>query len=193
MARKKKLKEKRKQRRNKNKKDNSCIFRSGLEDRVIGELEERGISYDYEFKKIRWTEPSKTRIYTPDIFLWKKEEFREDDDEDNLYNYMIIEVKGNFDEEARYKHNKLWEQYPDLDLRFVFGNSRNKYGRINKAGEKMDYQKWCNTRSIKFSEKSIPVEWLQEVEDSSDSFEDNLKSRIEKTTKEKVTLGENLI
>tara|TARA_R110001606_G_scaffold60362_2_gene142301 strand:+ start:1387 stop:1647 length:261 start_codon:yes stop_codon:yes gene_type:complete len=85
---------------------------------------------------------NETRTYTPDF---------------ELPNGIIIESKGRFVSADRKKHLKVKEQYPKLDIRFVFSNSR---GKINK-GSKTTYAMWCDKYGFKYADKEIPEKWLK--------------------------------
>ena len=62
----------------------------------------------YETQKIPFLQPEKKRSYTPDFWL---------------PNNIVVETKGFFTVQDRQKHIWIKEQYPKLDLRFVFSNS----------------------------------------------------------------------
>ena len=98
-------------------------YRSGLEETIAKDLKEAGISFLYEDKKITY-QVNQVRTYTPDFIL---------------PNGIIIETKGRFVVDDRMKHLMIREQYPHLDLRFVFSNSRNKI----RKGSKTTYGDWC--------------------------------------------------
>jgi|TARA_R110000765_G_scaffold156812_2_gene259796 hypothetical protein len=117
-------------------------YRSGLEENMAINLEERGVSFTYEEVKIKWLD-SKVRNYTPDFVL---------------ENGIIIETKGRFVSTDRRKHKEIKNQYPDKDIRFVFSNSR---ARLYK-GAKSTYGDWCDKNGFLYSDKTIPDEWLKE-------------------------------
>ena len=54
----------------------------------------------------------------------------------------------------RRKHVEIKKQYPELDLRFVFQNSRAKLYK----GAKSSYGDWCKRHGFKYAEKVIPDE-----------------------------------
>jgi len=118
-------------------------FRSGLEERVCEQLAFLNILDCYEIKKISFVQPEKNRNYTPDFWL---------------PNNIIVETKGVFTVQDRQKHIWIKEQYPDLDLRFVFSNSKNKL----RKGSKTTYADWCNKHGFKFADQLIPEEWINE-------------------------------
>lgn len=116
-------------------------FRSGLEVTIHEILTTVGIDGEYEKHKIKYTKPATTHTYTPDF---------------KLPNGIFIETKGRFVLEDRLKHILIKEQYPDLDIRFVFQNSKNKL----RKGSKTTYADWCNKHGFKYSDKTIPKDWL---------------------------------
>jgi hypothetical protein len=93
--------------------------------------------------KIEYIEPARTRKYTPDFILPNK---------------IIVETKGRFTASDRKKHLLVKEQYPKLDLRFVFSNSRQKLYK----GAKSTYADWCKKHGFKYADKSIPSSWIKE-------------------------------
>jgi len=119
-------------------------FRSGLEDRIADSLTNQGIPYEYEKLVIGYTQPAKARKYTPDFVL--------------LNNNIIIESKGRFITADRQKHLMIKEQYPDLDIRFVFSNSKAKLSKLSQT----TYGMWCDKHGFKYSDKEIPQAWLTE-------------------------------
>ena len=117
-------------------------YRSGLEEAIAKDLDKAGISYLYEDKKITY-QVNQVRTYTPDFIL---------------PNGIIIETKGRFVVDDRMKHLMIREQYPHLDLRFVFSNSRNKI----RKGSKTTYGDWCTKHGFLYADKRIPDEWLEQ-------------------------------
>ncbi len=116
-------------------------YRSGLEDNVIKDLEFRKVNFKYEKRVILYFKPSTKHKYTPDI---------------ELDNGVLIEIKGFFKREDRKKHLLVKEQQPKLDIRFIFGNSKNKIYK----GSKTSYADWCIKHGFKFADKIIPKEWI---------------------------------
>lgn len=117
-------------------------YRSGLEQDTAKFLKERGVKFTYEQFKIKWVDP-KTKTYTPDFVL---------------ENGIIIETKGRFISPDRAKHLAVRDQYPDLDIRFVFTNSRTKLYK----GSKTTYGMWCDKHGFKYADRVIPNAWLKE-------------------------------
>ena len=116
-------------------------FRSGLEFKIAKQLEEQGYTYEYEKLKVKYQR--KVSTYTPDF---------------ELHNGIIIEGKGKFVGSDRSKHLLIKEQHPELDIRFVFSNSKSKLYK----GSKQTYGGWCDRHGFKYSDKVIPKEWLDE-------------------------------
>ena len=115
-------------------------YRSGLEDVISEDLKKRGVDFGYETVKIKW-QLIESKTYTPDFIL---------------PNGVIIECKGRFVLDDRKKHLKVREQNPELDIRFVFSNSRNKI----RKGSKTTYAMWCEKNNFLYADKRIPDEWI---------------------------------
>jgi hypothetical protein len=49
------------------------------------------------------------------------------------------------------------QQHPELDIRFVFSNSRSRISKQSKT----TYADWCEKNGFMFADKSIPKEWLK--------------------------------
>ena len=116
-------------------------YRSGLEDKISEDLKDRNVKFEYEKLKIKY-EVHEDRTYTPDF---------------TLPNGVIIESKGRFTSEDRKKHLLVKKQHPDLDIRFVFSNSK---GKIRK-GSKTTYADWCDKHGFMYADKRIPDEWVK--------------------------------
>ena len=120
-------------------------YRSGLEEDTAAYLTKKKISFTYEKEKIKWLD-MKYRTYTPDFVL---------------ANGIIVETKGRFVSVDRRKHKEIKKQFPDLDIRFVFSNSKQKLYK----GAKSSYGDWCKSNGFKYADKVIPEDWLEEVKD----------------------------
>jgi hypothetical protein len=118
--------------------------RSGLEELLARQLEAAGVQAAYESVRIDYIKPEKKAKYTPD---WV------------LPNGIIVESKGRFVTEDRQKHLLVKAQHPELDIRFVFSNSRQ---RISKASP-TTYAAWCEKNGFAYADKFIPQAWLQET------------------------------
>lgn len=118
-------------------------YRSGLEDRVGAQIMAREGSVAYETTKVAFTIPERQARYTPD---W------------HLKNGILVETKGILDLETRQRHLLIKQQHPELDIRFVFSNSK---ARIYK-GSKTTYAVWCTKHGFKYADKMIPVSWFSE-------------------------------
>ena len=128
-------------------------YRSGLEVRVAQSLDIIGQKYRYEKVKIEWEDLS-YRTYTPDFVL---------------NNNIIIETKGLFTSPDRRKHVQIKKQHPELDIRFVFTNSKAKLYK----GAKNTYGQWCTKKGFKYYDRIIPEDWLtEEPNDAIPSFID---------------------
>lgn len=118
-------------------------YRSGLEEKLAEQLSLAGVEVAYESMTIPYEKPASKHKYTPDF---------------PLPNGIIIESKGRFVTADRQKHLLIKKQHPELDIRFVFSNSR---ARISKTSA-TTYAAWCEKYGFKYADKLIPQEWLQE-------------------------------
>ena len=124
-------------------------YRSGTEQQICEALLDLGVKFGYEDMVLKYTKPETHHKYTPDLT------FKKLDGE-----LMIVELKGRFTLEDRKKHLWIKDQYPDLDLRFCFCNSRQKLVK----GGKVTYGEWAERNGFKYCDKIIPDSWLGEVE-----------------------------
>lgn len=118
-------------------------FRSGLEEKIAAQLGALGVPVRYEEETIEYLKPAKRSKYTPDFVL---------------PNGIIVETKGRFVTADRQKHVLIKEQHPEIDIRFVFSNSRNRISKTSKT----TYAMWCEKNGFLFADKEIPKEWLNE-------------------------------
>jgi hypothetical protein len=120
--------------------------RSGLEDKTMEDLANRGVPYRYEEVRLGYEKPASRHKYTPDFIL---------------PNGIIVETKGMFEPADRQKHELLKGQHPDLDIRFVFSRSKSPL----RKGSPTTYGAWCEKRGFRFADKVIPQAWLDEPAD----------------------------
>lgn len=116
-------------------------FRSGLEMQIDESLKAKGINAEYEQHIIKYTKPETQHKYHPDF---------------KLPNGIFVETKGRFLTDDRKKHLLIKAQHPEIDIRFLFQNSKT---RISKAS-KTTYADWCIKHGFKFADKDIPEDWL---------------------------------
>jgi hypothetical protein len=118
-------------------------FRSGLEEKVAEQLDNLGVSYEFEKLKLKYIKPASEHFYTPDFLL---------------PNGIIVETKGRFLVLDRQKHLLVKRNHPTLDIRFVFSNSKAKLSKSSRT----TYAMWCEKNGFKYADKTIPEEWLKE-------------------------------
>lgn len=126
-------------------------FRSGTEAKFYMLVKKLGFKPKYEAKDeiITYTIPETKARYFPD-FVFKKK----------TGDKMFIEIKGVWTLEDRKKHLLLKEQFPDKDIRLIFEKPNNKI----KKNSKTTYGQWCDAKGLKWAGKTIPKEWLLEME-----------------------------
>lgn len=117
-------------------------YRSGLELEVAEKLLSEGIDGQYEENTINYTIPESKHKYTPDF---------------RLPNGIFVETKGRFLAADRKKHLLIKQQHPNIDIRFLFQNSRSRISKKSKT----TYADWCNKYGFTFADKSIPSEWYK--------------------------------
>lgn len=116
-------------------------FKSGLEETISSQINGRGIDVKYESEKIPYTIPASNHTYNPDF---------------KLPNGIFVETKGRFVAADRKKHLLVKSQNPELDIRFVFSNSKNKITKSSKTS----YGDWCDKNGFKYADKIIPEDWF---------------------------------
>ncbi len=131
-------------------------FKSKLEEEFSNFLFSKKINFGYETFTISYLKPSKVSRYTPDFKCLS----------------VLFETKGHFVTADRKKHLLIKQQYPKIDIRFVFSNSKNRIGKKSKT----TYAKWCELKGFRFhciasTGKFLPEEWIKEI----------LKNQNEKT------------
>jgi len=122
-------------------------WRSGLEEKVAAELDRHGIQYEYEQNSISFVVPSRTAKYTPDFYVTSRSG-----------KLIICESKGRFVTADRQKHLLVKAQHPELDIRFVFSNSRQTISKTSRT----TYAMWCEKHGYLYADKLVPKEWLNE-------------------------------
>jgi|TARA_R100000654_G_scaffold15429_1_gene32813 hypothetical protein len=117
-------------------------YKGGLEYSIAIKLHTIKANFEYETVKIQWQDLC-YRTYKPDFIL---------------DNGIIIEAKGHFTAAHRRKHIEVKKQHPNLDIRFVFGNSKNKLYK----GSNTTYAQWCVEQGFLYHDRIIPEAWLKE-------------------------------
>ncbi len=118
-------------------------FKSQLEARNAGHLEQLGEKIDYETIKIPYTVPESQHSYKPDF---------------RLRNGIIVEVKGKLEPKDRAKHLLIQLQHPQLDVRFVF---QRPFDVIYK-GSKTTYADWAEKHGFRWAKLVVPEPWVLE-------------------------------
>ena len=116
-------------------------YRSQFEANFARNLRERKIASLYEQDKIQYI--PKPRTYTPDFYI----------EEGDFY----VETKGRFFATDRTKHLLIKEQHPDIDIRFVFLNVKNRLDKRSRT----TYAQWCEKNGFLYAEKRMPEEWTK--------------------------------
>ena len=115
-------------------------YRSLFEANFARDLHERKIDAAYEIDKITFI--PKPKSYTPDFYI-KEGDF-------------YVETKGRFFSQDRTKHLLIKEQHPEIDIRFVFLNARNRLDKRSRT----TYAQWCEKNGFLYADKRMPGEWM---------------------------------
>lgn len=103
------------------------------------------IKAEYEPDSFKYT-VEEVRTYTPDFKIRTKSG-----------RIFYIEYKGVLDLDTRKKMVRVKNQYPKLDIRFVFQKAGNKI----RKGSKTTYGKWADDNGFLWADNEIPKEWLE--------------------------------
>jgi hypothetical protein len=115
-------------------------FKSGFERSTVADLKSRGIAFEYEGLEFPYVLHG---TYHPDLQL--------------MGNGIVIELKGLLDRESKRKMAAIRQQYPDLDIRFVF-----MYADKKIPGTKQTHGQWATKNGFKWAEGKVPQEWVDE-------------------------------
>lgn len=118
-------------------------LRSGMEDRLVPALIERGAQYEPLFLRY----PAPLRRYIPDVVL---------------KNGIAVEIKGWFKPADRSKLLAVKAAFPALDLRLVLATPQQKLGKKSKTTNAA----WCEKNGIPWAAKEVPETWLSEPDNS---------------------------
>ena len=126
------------------------VLKSGLEEVVFTYLKKNKLSFKYEGLKITYFQPEIKKTYTPDF---------------PIKGSFIIETKGAFNSADRKKMKLIKKQNPQLDIRFIFSNSKTKIGKKSLT----TYGKWCELNNfpyhcIQSTKETFPNDWLKEIQ-----------------------------
>ena len=122
-------------------------YRSFFELSIAEDLNARAVPFQYEQIKFKYTEPVKTRTYTPDFGITSKSGKQ-----------ILIEAKGYFTAENRKTAILVRECNPEADIRFVF----QKPGLKINPGAKQNCGQWATRNGFLWAARVVPEEWLKE-------------------------------
>lgn len=88
------------------------------------------------------------REYTPDFLMLARSG-----------KAILIECKGHFPAAQRSKMLAVKRAHPDIDIRFLFANARERIGKNSK----LNYGQWATKNGFKWAEGVlIPPDWFKE-------------------------------
>ena len=114
---------------------------------------QNGIPWMYESEELEWMPP--VAKYTPDFVLPKKDGGK-----------MFIELKGYLRPRDIPKMKAIRTQYPNLDIRFVFADSRKPIPSsfVKKDGTRTTHGEWASKHGFPFADVFLPKGWIDELE-----------------------------
>jgi len=129
---------------------NNQKFKSGDEVRAAEQLQANRdliLYFEYEPKHEDLVWIPKPKKYIPDFKIERADG-----------SILYLEIKGSrFWPGDVEQYSRLKEQYPDMDLRFVWTNGKRKYAK----GSNTTCLEWCQKKGFPVSDKGIiPEEWL---------------------------------
>lgn len=120
----------------------SLGYRSMFEVKIANTLKENNIEFEYEPCYVHYVLSGK---YVPDF---------------QLPNGILIETKGRLTPADRRKMIAVRQQNPELDIRFVFQNARQRLS--NKSKKSDTYGEWAERLGYQWAQGDIPEEWWDE-------------------------------
>lgn len=137
-------------------------MRSKFEETIGKALDKlKGVKWWYEPLRIPYKYTT-TRYYIPDFVIYKGKlkRPRKPLTLDKLKDTILIEAKGWFKSRDRTKMMFLKEQYPHLDIRFLFQQDN----KLTKAKNSMRYSEWAEKNGFQWSVgEEVPKEWINET------------------------------
>lgn len=114
-------------------------MRSGFERTLAASLKSAKVAFEYEPVKLSYV---LNYTYCPDF---------------RLANGVYIEAKGVLDQATRSKMIAVKKAHPDLDIRFVFMNGKNRLSSKSKT----TYMQWAEKNGFPAADGVIPEEWTK--------------------------------
>lgn len=126
-------------------------YKSSLEEDVAKQLKDYCAFYEPHY--YNYVIPQSGHKYTPDFLV-------SIDGGIDFY----IECKGGgplygLTTETKQKMLLMKEQYPHVDIRFVFSNAKLLTGN-GRGKKKVTYGEWAELNGFKYAEKKVPKDWL---------------------------------
>lgn len=138
--------------------------KSGLEAEFIRQATKKKLPFKYEEASFPYIIKF---AYTPDFQI---------DDEGKVF----VETKGHFDSADRRKMKAFKEQYPDIEVYLLFGNSENKISKKSKT----TYAKWAEKHGFKWADirNGFPSKWWDKSKDFKTPLTKEAKKWLENTS-----------
>jgi hypothetical protein len=123
-------------------------LKSRLEERLVQQLDESGVTFTYEAQALRFTPPVKTTRKTFDFWITTR-----------TGKLIVVEAKGWWKPKARIAELECIKQHPEFDVRYCFERASTK---INK-NSKTTYAMVCDKAGVQWATGGrIPDAWFDE-------------------------------
>lgn len=119
--------------------------RSFFEDDFASNLSRRRIPFDYESIRLGYTLDCE---YLLDFVVHRPDS-----------TVFYVETKGRLTSADRRKMIAVKKAHPDIDLRLVFMNPRNRLDKRSKT----TYAQWAERHGFPWAERTVPKEWLKPI------------------------------
>ena len=129
---------------------NGRTFASAAEIKCATDMDNRGVTWEYEPEKWSWNPPPKK--YAVDFKVIRVDG-----------SCFYVEYKGYFRTEDKVKMIAIKKQYPERDVRMVFTHPEKPVegATMRKDGTKLSNAEWATKNGYLYAEKVIPDEWFE--------------------------------
>lgn len=140
-------------------------YRNDFEQRIADQLTTKGVGFDYEPTRLRYTDRhNRQRITQPDFYLSAQS--------NDPQLGMFVEAKAYLSRQQALRYESVKASRPEVDIRFIFKDAARP---INKLAVKDDcgnttsitYGEWADLQGFKWAAEAIPNAWLKELKKKS--------------------------
>ena len=136
-------------------------YRTDFEQRIADQLTTKGVVFDYEPTRLRYTDRhGQQRITRPDFYL----SARSNDPQLG----MFVESKAYLSRQQALRYESIKASRSEVDLRFVFENPQRPIDKLTIKDDcgnitNITYAEWADLHGFKWAAEAIPNAWLKEL------------------------------